>query len=185
MEDRHISENQKDLPFNASSAIKQIEKHHAELISKKNKYYNCINQSDKYQPSSNNRGLNTLGDVDSSIAEYCSIFRDCLSHVEAFMHDVMLTKMENGTDFENYERFCTGLDGVKEKLVDMISEIYEFQKEHDIQRGQDEYIIKSLLTRHRERQKQNIDYLIRQMDSVRRYYNQLIQPSSEQKCRIC
>ncbi|EAY08625.1 hypothetical protein TVAG_239850 [Trichomonas vaginalis G3] len=177
--------NQKaDLPLNANSAVEMMQKMHGELIKLKPNMYKCIQNATDYKKPGMKKGLNTLGDVDEEIYNYASCFRDCLSQIEAFMHDVMLTKMEQGTDYENYERFCQGIDSTRAKLVGMIAEIYEFQKEQDIQRGQEEYIVKSLLNKHRELQKENIDYIIKQMDTVRRFYIQLCMPISSQKCRI-
>lgn len=173
-----------NFPLKANAAIKQMENLRIEIGNVRPKIYECINRATQYNKSSVRvKGYQTLGDVDDAIVDFSSRFRDCLSKIQDYVSDVLLTKMESDQDFDTYDKYNAGIEELRNKMAEIPASIYYFQRELIEVEGRDQ-LLDSLMNKHRAEQKQNIDLMYNKLDLVCRYFHQLCKPQPTKSCRI-
>ena len=142
-----------NFPLKANAAVKQMENLRIEIGNARPKMYDCINLATQYHKSTIHvKGYQTLGDVDDAICDFASRFRDCLSKIQDYVSDVLLTKMETDQDFQNYDKYNVEIEELRNRMAEIPANIYYFQKDL-LELDEKSQLLDALMNKHRAEQK--------------------------------
>ena len=182
-----LEKQKSNFPLKANAAVKQMENLRVEIGNARPKLYECINLATSYQKSIvHTKGYQTLGDVDDAICDFSARFRDCLSKLQDYVSDILLTKMETDEDFQNYDKYNVEIEELRNRMSEIPASIYYFQKDLlELENNPEKKVrlLESLMNKHRAEEKQNIDMMYNKLDLVCRYFHQLCKPQ-QSSCRI-